>query len=143
MAKQGISLRISDKARESLADNFSGPNTGANYVLDSFPTLYRATLRELKGMFTRAELMLLIDCMNATMLTPGLCDEVVANAIDGMALDALDEKWEVSRAELTAKLTAMTAFQVAALNIWTNAAWYGGGDDRPERSLDDYIKQLI
>ena len=143
MAKQGISLRISDKARESLADNFSGPNTGANYVLDSFPTLYRATLRELKGMFTRAELMLLIDCMNATMLTPGLCDEVVANAIDGMALDALDEKWEVSRAELTAKLTALTAFQIAALNIWTNAAWYGGGDDRPERSLDDYIKQLI
>jgi len=143
MAKQGISLRISDKARECLAENFSGPNIGAGYVIDSFPALYRATLRELKGRFTRAELMLLVDCMNATMLTPGLCDEVASNAIDSMALDGLDEKWEVSREELTAKLTALTAFQVAALNIWTNAAWYGGGDERPERDLDEYVKALL
>ena len=143
MAKQGISLRISDKARECLADNFSGPNTGANYVLDSFPTLYRATLRELKSRITRAELMLLVDCMNATMLTRWLCDEVLTHAVDAMALDALDEKWEVSRAELTAKLTSLSAFQVAALNIWTNAAWYGGGDERPERDLDEYVKALL
>ena len=143
MAKQGISLRISDKARECLADNFSGPNTGANYVLDSFPTLYRATLRELKGRFTRSELMLLVDCMDATMLTPGLCDDVASNAVDAMALDALDEKWEVDREALVARLTALTAFQVAVLNIWTNAVWYGGGDERPERSLDEYIKPLI
>lgn len=143
MAKQGISLRISDKARECLADNFSGPNIGAGYVIDSFPALYRATLRELKGMFTRDELMLLVDCMNATMLTPGLCDEVLTNAVDAMALDALDEKWEVNRAELTAKLTTLTAFQVAVLNIWTNAAWCGGGDDREERDIDAYVKQLI
>ena len=41
------------------------------------------------------------------------------------------------------KLQALTAFQVAALNIWTNAVWYGGGDDRPERNPAEYIKQLI
>ena len=32
MAKQGIGLRLSDKARECLAENFGGPNVGAGYV---------------------------------------------------------------------------------------------------------------
>ena len=143
MAKQNIGPRISDKSRDCLTDTFQTLNGGASYVLESFPALYRGALIELKGRFSRSELLLMVDCMNATMITPGLCDEVRANAVDGMALDGLDEKWEVNRADLSAKLQGLTSFQTAALTIWTNGFWYGGGDERPERDLDEYAKALL
>lgn len=140
--KQPIGPRITDKTRDFLSENFSSANTGAQYVLDSLPALYRAGLRELKGRFSREELMLMIDVMNGTMLTPGICDEVVADAEDGIALDGLAEKWEIDALAFLERLHSLTSFQVAVLTIWSNGFWYGGGDERPERDIEAYVRQL-
>jgi len=50
--------------------NFSSFEHGLPYLIESYKTLHRRTLGELKGRFTRGELCLLIDVFNGTMLTP-------------------------------------------------------------------------
>lgn len=143
MSKSNIGPRISDKARDFLSENFQSVNSGATYLLESAQNLHRAALREIKGVFTRNELMLCLDVMNGTMLTPGINDELLANAVDGIALDGLDAKWEIERENFIKRLHSLTSFQVAALTIWANGFWYGGGSARPERNIEAYVKQLI
>lgn len=81
--------------------------------------------------------------MNGTMITPGINDELVANAEDGIELDRLDEKWEIDKTDFLNRLHGLTSYQVAALTVWANGFWYGGGSDRPERNIEAYVHQLV
>jgi len=134
-----IGPKITPQCQELLLSIWDRPGTGASYILDAFPGLYRRTLEEIKGVFTREELMLMIDCMNGTLLTGWIAgDHVNANAVDGIAMDRLDEKWEVDREAFTEKFKSTTIFQRACLELWIQAFWR----KYREFNIEEYVETL-
>jgi len=53
----------------------------------------------------------MIDVFNSTMLTPMLAGQQLdIQVADGIALDALDKKWEIDGAALNAKIAGLPIF---------------------------------
>lgn len=142
MAKSAIvktAPRISDKSAEWYKTAFGSVNGGLEYVLDSFPQLYRQTLHSLKGKFSRGELMLLIDSGNGTMLMPSLAGQHLALGVsDSIALDRLDEKWEIDGAALNKKVSALTIFEAVCLELWVQAFW----ERHDEIDIEEYVRDM-
>lgn len=119
-----VSPRISQKSATEMTKAFASLNAGCEYILDSWPGLYRQTIHALKGRFSRGELMLMIDVMNGTYLTPGHAGQHLdINVEDGIKLDVLDKKWEIDGPALNKKIAALTIFETASLEWWIQAFW--------------------
>lgn len=143
MSKKNIAPRITDDCRSYLTDNFRNANAGAEYTLESANVLYRQTLRGLKGRFSDGELKLMIDVMNATMLTPVIAGgQLQGNVIGGIALDGLAEKWEIDGEVMIKKLTGCHIFEQHCLEIWANGFWYGGDPDK-KLDIEARVKMLL
>jgi hypothetical protein len=142
--KKPVGPRVSDETSAWLAENFRSKSSGAEHVLESHRVLYSRTLQELKGHFKREELMAMIDVMNAHMLNPFTSGTELPLALrDAMDLDGLAEKWEIDGKELDTKISLLCIYQVAVLEWWANGFWYGGGEDRPERDIEEYVAVLL
>jgi len=144
--KKNIAPRITPECRAYLVENFKNANSGAEYTLESANVLYRQTLIGIKGRFSDNELKLMIDAMNATMLKTQMTHiagkQLTGNVWAGMALDSLDEKWDVDADALNQKLAGCHLFETHCLEIWTNGFWYGG-DVSKQLDVDKYIKPLL
>lgn len=132
--------RIVEKTADFYRGKFSTLNSGLEYVLEAMPDLYAHTLHALRGKFSRGELMLMIDVMNGHWYNPhGAGQEIPPNVADGMALDALDEKWGIpDKWALNKKLLDLHQFERACLEIWIQAFWNQDEHD----NLEEYVKQL-
>jgi hypothetical protein len=116
--------RISDRSAEFYRGIFGNLNQGLEYTLDAFPALYRYALNDLKGRFSRGELMLMIDVGNGLWLTPFMAGQhMSAQVSDGIVLDHLDEKWEIDGDVLNKMVAALTIFEAACLELWVQAFW--------------------
>jgi hypothetical protein len=143
MTRKSTAPRIGDKSAEFYPGLFQSLNWGLEYTLDAFPALYRRTLHDLKGKFSRGELCLMIDVFNATALTPQLAGQQIgANVADGIELDHLDEKWEIDGDALNAKIDALTIFEASCLEIWANGFWYRSNPEEP-LDIETWVKQLL
>ena len=143
---KAISPKINDSTAEFYPGLFRSLNGGAVYALEAFPTLYRRTLHEMKGMFAKEELSLTIDVFNSTALTPGMAGQHIdAQVEDGIDLDHLDKKWDVDRDKILWTLHARTAFQKACLEIWANGFWYQEKAEtfRESGEFEAWLAQLI
>jgi hypothetical protein len=141
--KTGItktSPRINDKSAEIYKTIFGNVNAGMEYLGDAFPQLYKITLHVLKGRFVRGELMLMIDVNNGLILTAGMAGQHLdAQVSDGIALDHLDEKWEIDGDALNKKIAALTIFESACLELWIQAFW-----QQPDHSaIEEYVQALL
>lgn len=141
MEKKIVAPRIREGAKNWYGENFPSTNAGVVFILESFPELYKRALLEIKGRLTREELLLIVDVYNSTALTPGM-PMVDAQVIDGMTLDALDQKWDVDRKSMTEKIKHLTSFQSAALEIWANGYWYAH-PDKELRDLEKYVEAML
>lgn len=143
MTRRSTAPRISEAAAKFYPTVFSSLNAGMQYAGDSYPVLYRRTLHELRGKFTRGELSLMIDVFNATALLPEIAGQhLAASVADGIDLDHLDEKWEIDGAELNRKISGLTIFESASLELWANGFWYRQKAEEP-LDLEKWLKQLI
>jgi hypothetical protein len=134
MPRKSTAPRIGEQSAKFYPSVFSSLNAGQEYTADAFPVLYRRTLHDLRGTFSRGELMLMIDVFNATALMPALAGQHIgATVADGIDLDHLDQKWEIDGAALNTKIAALSIFQAACLEIWANGFWYR---QNPEEPLD-------
>lgn len=132
--------RITQKTADELAKAFGNVNAGCEYVLDSWPGLYRNTLHDLKGKFLRGELMLMIDVMNGTYLTALIAGQQLdINIIDGIKLDGLDAKWEIDGPALNAKIAALTIFETACLEWWVQTFW----QQKEHGNIEEYVAPLV
>jgi len=139
MPRKPIAPKISDKSAEFYPQIFSNLNAGATYVLDAFPVLYRRTLHDLRGTFTCSELMLMVDVFNSTFLTSHISGQHLdIQVADGIALDALDKKWEIDGPALNAKIAALPIFSAACLEIWANGFWYSEASQNKDLGGDDF-----
>ena len=71
VTKQQLGPRADVRTMDFFKMHFGTVNAGAEYALEAFYSLFRATLRELRGRFPREELLLLIDEMRDRELTAG------------------------------------------------------------------------
>lgn len=141
MEKKIVAPRIREGAKNWYAENFATTNAGVVFILESFPELYKRALLEIKGRFSREELLLIVDVYNATALTPGM-PMLDAQVSDGIALDSLHKKWEIDGSELVKKITGLTSFQSAILEIWANGYWYAQ-PGKKLRDLEKYVEILL
>jgi hypothetical protein len=130
---------VTATAATTLAQYFETAEVGARYVLNAFPTLLKTTIsNDLKGKFTENEVKLMIDVMNATMLTnDSVGHHLLANVEDGITLDKLDQKWEIQGDLLVDKLKTLTLTQLMLLEIWVQGFWSMEGDN-----LDEYVGNI-
>lgn len=146
--KKGITRtapRISDSAAQFYPAIFPSLNAGLEFVADAFPVLYRRTLHGLKGRLERSELSLMIDIFNSTALRPGILGQhLAAQVSDGIALDHLDEKWEIDGKKLNEKIGKLTMFECACLELWANGFWYRECDgELGRKEFDEWIGQVL
>lgn len=133
------SPRISSKSADWYKGNFSSVNAGLEYTLESMPSLYRYTLDSLKGRFSRGELMLMIDVNNGLILTPRMAGQHLgAQVSDGIALDRLDDKWKIDGKELNKKVSGLTIFEAACLELWIGAFW----ENHEHTDIEKYVADL-
>ena len=131
--------RISIAAAEVIADNFANLNNGCEYILNSWPDLYRRTIFDMKKKFDPAEFKLMIDVFNSTALTHNLAgQQLLTNCADGIDLDGLDQKWNIEKNVFLEKIQSLTIFEEACLEIWANGFWYGSAGKRP-LDIEAYI----
>jgi len=137
--------RIGDKSAEWYPSVFSSLNAGLEYAADAWPVLYRQTMFNLKGRFTRGELMLIIDVFNSTALTSILAGQQIdIQVADGIALDELDKKWEIDGNALNRKIAELGMFEAACLEIWANGFWYGKTQvDADNSDVEAWAAQLL
>lgn len=129
-----------EKSADFYRGKFSSLNAGLEYILESFPELYAHTMHDLRGKFTRGELMLMIDVMNGHWYNPrGAGQEMTPNVSDGIALDHLDEKWEIDGPALNKKLATLSMFDRACLEIWIQAFW----NQDEHSNIEEYVAELV
>lgn len=135
-----IGPAIADATAAFFSRTFDSPNAGYSYALDSYPTLYRQTLAEMRGRFGADELKLLLDANNGLLLTAELAGQHVALEVaDSISLNAYDKKWNVDGASLVRRLRELPAFSRAVLEVWARAFW---ADPETYASPDRYVAAL-
>lgn len=141
--RQKIGPAISEATEKFLKENFGNLNSGAVYTLDSWPGLYARTLHDLKGKFSRGELILILDVFNGLWLNPELAGQHIQPQVeDGIDLNGLDAKWQVDKETILNKLRDLRIFSLACLEIWARAAWKNGEAEK-EGGFERWVKRLL
>lgn len=113
--------RISDTAAAWLEAHFSSRNAEQNISSKHSRSCTGRALRDLRD-GSLLELSLMLDCMNATMLTSQLSGQhLIINCVDSMALDGTDTKWGVDAQGFADSLQGCRQFELACLEIWARA----------------------
>jgi hypothetical protein len=141
MAKKKVGPEISEQAEKFYRENFANVNAGTAYVLGAFPGMYGRAMADMRGVFSRGELMLMLDVCNGLWLTPALAGEhITIQVADGMEIDRLDEKWKIDKKQLLEKLQKLSTLHLACLEIWAEAFW--GQEEHGNKQLEKWVKKL-
>jgi len=140
MGRKSTSPEITEKSADFYKTTWGSVNSGTTYILDAFPSLYKHTMHELKGRFSREELLLMIDVNNGLWLTPGISGQhMSAQVPDGIALDHLDEKWEFDGDALNKKIDSLSIVEAACLEIWIMAFW----EQDDHANIEEYVAAML
>jgi len=141
--KQGVGPKIDKRAKEFICRVFSSANAGSTYILESFKRTYEETLKEMQGLFTKNQLLLIVDVFNGHMLNPVIAgDELRMTCTESIKYDHMDEKWSIDVDSFISKIEKLTVYQRTSLEIWANAFWYGG-DLEEDKNLEKYVEELL
>lgn len=145
-----INFRIAPETKKFYEKNFQSLYQGGKTVTELFPSIYAATLMEIKekAKFSEGELSLIVDTLNGTIPTPQLMGQTLAISVrDACNIDRLDEKWGVvDQTSFLKKIKSLTIFQKACLEVWGYTFWWGSekdGAEIPEGRLQEKIKELV
>lgn len=137
------SIRLPEPTREWLLSGlFPSLHTGAASVLNATPRLYLMTLIELRGRFSRDEL--LAACQVAGRLLPG--DQAVGADLlhrieEELAFGALEDQLEAPTGFL-AKLRRLSAYQAAVLQWWACSYQAMSRAGAAAQALEKHLAQL-
>lgn len=138
MPIKSVSVRVDESALDTISDILP-EKLGKRYILESWPYLYRRTLAALRGKFTSAELLLMIDVSNGLYLSAGMAGQHLGLQVaDAIALDAADAKWSVSATELMLKLDSLSTWEASCIEIWCQLYWVRHNEIKPE----EYVTAL-
>ena len=141
--KKKITVIIKDETYDFFYELFKSPDEGVRNMLEAIVPLYKKSLGEIAGIFTRGELYLIIDVFEGMTLKAGdagtyLLDE----CLDALHTQQMALKWNIDSGQFQKKLGVLTSFQSAALEFWANAYWYGAGTTGEKKSDSDLEKHI-
>lgn len=111
--------------------------------LDRYFSMLARARRELRELLTDGETMLIVDVLNGVAFMDTFGIYLVAHEVaDGIALDRLDQKWEVDKQQLMTKLARLNDAQHLALvdsvTLWWNRVSKG---EQPEHTAADVFRE--
>lgn len=121
-----VSPKLQDEIADQLIEIAGTKNAGASEAIEAYIYIRRATLHELKGVFTKEEAAALADMYNATLLTPRLQvqPEVIRAEIeDSERYENTCSRHGANMDELLKKTDVLTAAQVFVLQQELVRAW--------------------
>lgn len=144
--KQALQIYLAPEMRERYAEFYGKPTTGAARAGNAFLHIRAATLHELKGMFTRAELSAMIDNLNAVIFEPAYAvnkNMLKAGIEDGQKYDGVLTKWNVNPDRLFEKIDKLTSAQCYFLldeidRFWNEPVAWGSPSPDLEAFLNEY-----
>jgi len=148
--KMPVGVRIKPSSAKFYWDNFYNTTSGATFVLEFFPVIYRRTIAELKGRFDSFELRAILSMMKGAYISPKhLGRGFIERLEENMILKDVPHDISLSEAkETVTKFKGLTAMQYAVLELWANLFW---DPDSPEpndaedehRQMDGYVSELL
>lgn len=144
MKSNPITFRADEEMTVMLETMHSRPTTATISVLELFTAIRRETIRELKGRFSRKEVMSLIDSYKRS--TPGLKSMATNYVLVGHTKDAeRDFKCTSSNNAnlnvLIEKLKMLSAAQGAILQLELWTFWNRNEDEIPD--LEKFISRFV
>lgn len=143
VTKQQLGPRADVRTMDFFKMHFGTVNAGAEYALEAFYSLFRATLRELRGRFPREELLLLIDEMRDRELTAG--QGFLEEIEDAIHLHGADKRWNVKKEDITKRIQGLSLSQRALLEVWAYGFWRanrGNEEAMEEEAMKKWTQQL-
>jgi hypothetical protein len=132
MGTSTVSTRLDETIIKQLEEIYQKPGTGASVAAEAYVFIRRHTLRELKGMFSREELIGMISNLNGTMQQAESQTNPVmftAHLEDGEIYDALSLQYKFDFEILIQKVRKLTAAQVFFLQEEIRLFWENEGRD--------------
>lgn len=126
-----ITIRIKDQMASQLAEIDYRPTTAGQIAIELFNSIRRATIIELKGIFSREEIIVMTDCFNTLIPTwRYLTNQEIflAEIIDGQHFDGVCDRHNADFDALTRKIRALSSAQVAVLHLELYRFWNVEGD---------------
>jgi len=124
-----------------MTDMFSSPIQAHEFMLMAWKPIWRHSIAGVKGLFTKNELLLIIDIHNGHMVTFQTygSNSLAVCISDSIVLDGVDEKWKVDPGSILEKAKSLTPIQAFCLELWANGYWYGR---EQEKDYNKYVTQL-
>ena len=121
---------------------FSDPHQAMDFFIQSWRYIYRNAMGQLRGMFSPAELKLLIDIHNGHAVSPATYGTALLSAAvsDAIAMDQADEKWKVDPAQIKEKCLSLPNILAMTMELWAAGYWAKNGHESCD--LEVYVKQL-
>jgi hypothetical protein len=148
MKSNTTTIRYDENLKRTLNDIDEKPTTAAQNALHLFAGLRRGVLQELKGMFTRSEIIAMADSYNGTMPTwnymsvPNMFE---IHMQDAETYEAAISKHGAKPTELLSKVAALSSAQTAVLQLELYIFWNNGHSDSygsPTPDLEKLIDKL-
>jgi len=140
---KNITIRANADSELMLSEINTKPTVAAQVVLEVFTFLRRATIRDLKGKFTREEIIALLDSFNGLMPTW----QIMVNPSVLVAHTADAEKYQYSASShgadinaLLAKLESLSSAQATILQLELWAFW--NRDETRSPDIETFISIL-
>jgi hypothetical protein len=135
-----LSIRLEDTIAKMVSEIDKRPSTAIQEVVEVFVYLRKATLRELKGLFTKEEIIALADSFNGLIPTWGImCNAgvLLAHTEDAEQFQYSASSNSADPAKLFAKIKNLTSAQAAILQLELIMFWR---EESPD--LNDLVKRL-
>lgn len=141
-------IRFDETVGRMLAEIDSKPTTAAQNVLEVFTHLRRTTLGELRGKFTREEIIALADSFNGLLPTWQLMANtsvLVSHTEDAQTYEGVCTRHNADFNQLIEKLKQLTSAQATILQLELIRFWNcegSGGFGAPSPDLEKLVKFL-
>lgn len=139
---KNVTIRINEETATQLSEISERPTTAAQEALEAFIWLRRATLYELKGLFSREEIIALLDSFNGLIPTWRLMvnpSTLVAHTEDAERYQGSLSMHQADPESLIAKLKKLTPAQATTLQLELWAFW--NRSDNPA-DFETFIEML-
>ena len=163
MIRTQTTIRISAEAAEFITGNFENLSAGCINAVEEFVAAAKAigdldirikmqeleaitkiATREITGMFTREELISMVDALNGTMITREILfvsGWMVMEMQDAEALDGRCTMHGADSGKLIAKLQGLSQAQTYALYSLIRGFWDSDDNRDLDRFVDQYAKK--
>jgi hypothetical protein len=148
---RAIAPKITEDAAQWYEDIFPSLNAGVTFMLEATPHLYAQGLSEMRGMFSRGELSMILDVLNdhGTLMAygspGGLAGQHITLSIsDSFRLHpgSYEDKWGISDADgFVRRLVGLGRWHLVCLEMWAARFWQG--DYNADNAVTTHCAPLV